>query len=270
MQVYGFIGPSGTGKSQRAQHVAAMNEIPFLIDDGLLINQTKIVAGKSAKTEATKIASVKAAIFLSKERQNIMKLALKENNVEKLLILGTSDEMVDKIAENLGLPPIFKRIYIQDVATKEEMEEARRVRMEEGKHVVPVPTFEVKEQFSGYFIDAIVDFFRSGNRSEGEMAEKSIIRPTFSYLGKYTISDEAIKMMISYIATNTEGLVKANRINIKSRDETLDVDIDITVKFGHNIKKVVAIFASNIRENLDKYTGITAIDLDIIVKHIEV
>lgn len=53
--------------------------------------------------------------------------------------------MVAKIAENLGLPQISKTTYINEVATEEEMKTARHIRETEGKHVIPVPTFELKK-----------------------------------------------------------------------------------------------------------------------------
>ena len=40
IKVYAFVGPSGTGKSYRAQLVASENEINYIIDDGLLIVNT--------------------------------------------------------------------------------------------------------------------------------------------------------------------------------------------------------------------------------------
>ena len=36
IRVYAFVGPSGTGKSYRAQMVANANGIHYIIDDGLL------------------------------------------------------------------------------------------------------------------------------------------------------------------------------------------------------------------------------------------
>ena len=60
--------------------------------------------------------------------------------------------MVQKIAMNLGLPEISETIYITDVATEQEMETARKIRVTEGKHVIPVPTFEIKKDFSRIFI----------------------------------------------------------------------------------------------------------------------
>ena len=44
--------------------------------------------------------------------------------------------MVQKIAANIGLPPIQKTIYIDEIATPEEIQEARRSRVTEGKHVI--------------------------------------------------------------------------------------------------------------------------------------
>ena len=49
MRVLAFVGPSGTGKSYRAQLVARENNIHYIIDDGLLINENEVLAGTSAK-----------------------------------------------------------------------------------------------------------------------------------------------------------------------------------------------------------------------------
>ena len=49
IKVYAFVGPSGTGKSYRAQMVAAENGIEYIIDDGLFIKDNEIIAGNSAK-----------------------------------------------------------------------------------------------------------------------------------------------------------------------------------------------------------------------------
>ena len=104
MRVYAFVGPSGTGKSYRAQMVAGENNIEYIIDDGLLVNENEVVAGTSAKKAPTKIETVRHAIFIEEEEKKEMIEAIKRLNPESILILGTSDGMVEKIAENLGLP----------------------------------------------------------------------------------------------------------------------------------------------------------------------
>ena len=54
IQVYAFVGPSGTGKSYRAGLVASEHEINYIIDDGLFIKENEIIAGNSAKKAPTK------------------------------------------------------------------------------------------------------------------------------------------------------------------------------------------------------------------------
>ena len=49
MEVIALVGPSGTGKSHRALLVAHNNQADAIIDDGLLIKDGTIIAGKSAK-----------------------------------------------------------------------------------------------------------------------------------------------------------------------------------------------------------------------------
>ena len=115
IKVYSFVGPSGTGKSYRAQMVANKYKIKYLIDDGILVKDNNIIAGSSAKRAPTKIETVKRALFINKRQKDEMVKAIRKNKVDAILILGTSDKMVDEIAQNLELPKISKRVYITDV-----------------------------------------------------------------------------------------------------------------------------------------------------------
>ena len=54
MDVLAFTGPPGSGKSDRALVVAYENKASCIIDDGILIYHNRIVAGKSAKREASR------------------------------------------------------------------------------------------------------------------------------------------------------------------------------------------------------------------------
>ena len=117
MEVIAFIGPTGTGKSHRASKVAHDCGADVLIDDGILIKDNRIIAGSSAKYESNKIRSVKKAIFIDEEHAKEVREALQQLNVSKVLVLGTSRNMVDRIVHALQLPPVSKVIRIQDVST---------------------------------------------------------------------------------------------------------------------------------------------------------
>ncbi len=92
--------------------MAGQRDIKYIIDDGLLIKDNQVIAGVSAKKAPTKIETVKNALFLVEEQKNEIQKAIRKYRPDSILILGTSDGMVDKIAANLGLPPISEKEYI--------------------------------------------------------------------------------------------------------------------------------------------------------------
>lgn len=265
MKVYAFVGPSGTGKSHNSQNVAFVNNIEYIIDDALLIKGNKVVAGRSAKTEPTKIGSVKAALFTDESRRDAMRKVIKAENPKSILILGTSNEMVERIAENLGLPEIEEIVYIEQVLSTEQIEEAKRIRKEEGKHVVPVPTFEIKEQFSGYFMDPLKMF----EKKDKVYREKSVIRPTFSYLGNFTISDKVLKEIILYEGKGTEGITRISKVDIDKFVDGINMNLDIYVKFGYNIPNVTSKLQTTIASKIDYITGINILSINVYVKGID-
>lgn len=270
IKVYAFVGPSGTGKSYRAQMVAGEKDVHFIIDDGLLINDNRVVAGESAKKASTKIETVKKALFLHDDEKKVIQKALKKYKVKKILILGTSDGMVEKIAENLGLPKISDTTYITDVATEEEMETARRIRVTEGKHVIPVPTFEIKKDFSGYLLDPLQIFKSKGKGEKPYISEKSIIRPTFSYLGNFTISDSVFRQIAEYQAERMPEIYKVLRTRVQNYGEGPLIDMEVSVVYGYNISESLQTFKKKIIKEIENLTAMNVIKLDVIAKNIVV
>ena len=269
MKTYAFVGPSGTGKSYRAQMVANERGINFIIDDGLLISGNEVLAGISAKKAPTKIETVRNALFQNDERKKEIQNVIKKKKPESILILGTSDEMVKRIAENLGFEPISEIIYITDVATEEEMATARNMRVTQGKHVIPVPTFAIKKDFSGYLLDPLQIFKSTGKGKEPYISEKSIIRPTFSYLGNFKISDTVFKQIVDYVSIKTEGINKIYRTIIKKHegfDDGIYIYLEVIIEFGYNINDTMQILKRNIIKEIEKLTAMNVLSMEIIVK----
>lgn len=268
IKVYAFVGPSGTGKSYRAQMVASEYNIRYIIDDGLLIKDNEVIAGVSAKKAPTKIETVKGALFLNQEKAEEIKKAFRKYKPESLLILGTSDGMIEKIRTNLELPELEKTIYITDVATEQEMEEAKRMRMVEGKHVIPVPTFEIKKDFSGYILDPLQIFKSKGKDAKPYISEKSIIRPTFSYLGNYTISDGVLKDIIAHLAASVDAIYKINRTRIEKTQIGVKIYIEIILVYGFNIVSSLQSFKKKCIKEIENLTAMNVDEVQILAKGI--
>ena len=270
IKVYAFVGPSGTGKSYREQMVASEKEIHFIIDDGLLIKDNEIIAGTSAKKAPTKIETVKHALFYESEEKKPIEKAIKKYKPDKILILGTSDGMVQKIANNLGLPEVSNTIYINDVATEEEIQTARNMRVTEGKHVIPVPTFELKKDFSGYLLDPLQIFKSKGKGQKPYISEKTIIRPTFSYLGKFTISDTVFRQITECIAEKMPEIHKVIRTRASSTEAGPSIYMEVSVMYGCNIQNTLKEFKEKARREIENLTAMNVIELDVVAKSIYV
>lgn len=266
MKVVGFVGPSGTGKSHRASWVARERGIEFIIDDGLLIKVNQVIAGTSAKKEQTRIGSIKRALFSNDDHAEEVMQAIRLYKPEAILILGTSDQMVERIVQRLKLPEISEKVNITDVADEFEIKQAIATRREQGKHVIPVPTFEIKKDFSGYFLDPLQIFRRKGKVNFQLDGEKSVVRPTFSYLGNYTISDYTIYQIVEYVVTNMKGVSKISRFRAENRPDGTYMDMDLVLIYGCNIRTLIREIQRSVSSEVEKLTALNIAQVNVTVK----
>jgi len=261
MKVYALVGKSGTGKSYQAMNLCREKNIKSVIDDGLFIVGNDIVAGTSAKRQTTKTGAIKTALFLDEEHKNSVKKKIDEISPDNILVLGTSDGMVKRIAERLELPKIEDIIYIETITTENEREAARQQRHELGKHVIPVPTFQLKREFSGYFLHPLRIFRDKGRAGKSGFAEKSVVRPTYSYMGEYIISDKVISDIVACITAERRANVKMTKVFTEKTQTGIKVTVTVFIRYGTKIFDV----ARNFQEQVATQVGyMTAFNVDCV------
>lgn len=264
MEVYAFVGPSGTGKSHRASLVAADLGIAYIIDDGLLIHAGRILAGQSAKREHSALGAVRRAIFADEAHATEVRAALREHRVDRVLILGTSDDMVNRICDALDLPRPERTIRIEDVATDEEIRHARRVRRTEGKHVIPAPTFEVKKSFSGYMVDPLRFLYRSRHALHRDIVvEKSVVRPTFSSLGKFFITDYVVGSIAERASRAVPGVADVHQGPVTIHEEGVVITLDVALWLGRPLRPVMEQVQREAREMVERMTALNVLAVDV-------
>lgn len=272
MEVVAFVGPSGTGKSHRALSVAHDNKSEAIIDDGLLIKGTKILAGSSAKSEQNRIQAVKRAIFSDQEHVDEVRKAIEEAQIEKLLVIGTSVNMALKICARLGLPKPVKFVKIQDIASKHEINRARQIRLKEGKHIVPVPTVELKPHLSGILVDLPHHLFSRKKKSKVS-DEKSIVRPSFSYYGKLAISDYVVIDIVNIIVSKLRGVDRVTNIKVRRPSDPvkgMTIYIDLVLFYGANIFEVVNTLQHRVKDKVEMMTAMRVKEVNVDVKSLSV
>lgn len=272
MEVVAFVGPSGTGKSHNAIGVAFDNRCDAIIDDGLLIKGTKILAGTSAKNEDNRIQAVKRAIFTDNDHASEVRKALLCNNIHRLLIIATSDNMISKIVARLHLPQPSKTVYISQIASKAEIKKARYSRLHDGKHIVPVPSVELKPHFTGYFADLPYNIFSSKRRKEKE-ADRSIVRPSFSFYGKLLISDNAIEDIIHIIGKKMDGIERITGIKVRRRSDNskgIVISVEIVLYYGEKLFIVTKQFQAKIKEKIEYMTVMKVKNINVSIRSLAV
>lgn len=265
MKVYGLIGKSGTGKSFQAVNLCKELNIESIIDDGLFICRNKVVAGISAKRQPTKVGAVKAALFTKDEHKEEVSKAIKKIKPSSILVIGTSDAMVDKIVARLEIGKIGKRIYIEEITTEADRMIARKQRDEMGQHVIPVPTFQLKRQFSGYFM-LPTRMILKGWGSWKDISEKSVVRPTYSYLGEYKISEKVMTDIIECVKNENENVVTIHKAGIVLMQEGIDVYIIAGFKYGVNLPESAKQFQKDVVHKIEEMTSFNVNRLDLEVK----
>lgn len=269
MDVYTLVGKSGTGKSFHAMNLCKKLDIEAIIDDGLFIYKNSVIAGTSAKRSNTKIGAVKVALFNDEQIRQEVAAAIKQKNPASILILGTSDGMTDRIIRALGLPSLepdsLRRIRIEDITTEEERRIANQQREQLGKHVIPAPSMQLKRTFSGYFMDPL-RFFRG--KDQGAASERTVVRPTYSYMGDYFVAEKVIDDIVTCLARLTPAIGRVIYVVQNAGAESYHLKIGVKIKKGYPIWESAMDFQSKIEEEVEKMTAFNVTEIELEVRGI--
>jgi uncharacterized alkaline shock family protein YloU len=298
MKVYSLVGKSGTGKSYRAGEICNRYGIDGVIDDGLFILNGRILAGTSAKRQNTKVRAIKTALFTDDTIRDKVAGMIRRAGPSSVLVIGTSDRMVGIIADRLGLPAPEVRFDIEDLTTPDERDAAYRQRHELGKHVIPAPTFQIKKTFSGYFYHPIrtligmadarlrerdtdqrpaadttpgadADEPRANTpaaQSGGRIWDRSVVRPTYSYLGDFTISDKAVRDIVRSTGRMVDGVDEAPFILVHTHRDGVIIEIGAIMRYGARILDAARKLQTMAAANLEEMTSINVVAVDVEIR----
>ena len=256
MKVYSFTGKSGTGKSYQAIRVAKEKGIPALIDDGLLIYRNKIVAGNSAKKCESKAKAMRTALFNYEDQRSDVQKKIKSLKIKKLLVLGTSDRMVDIITDTLELPRAMERLYIEDFTSAGERELAAERRNNHGEHVIPAPMGDLKRDFAGYFMNPqrLLKNWTLAN-DETDKYEKTVVMPQYAYCGNYTINENVIGDIIRIVAKKYRRNIRVTNFYNNGKTGNLVIELDLKVRKTVDCIRSCIILQRDVKRSIEQMTS---------------
>ncbi len=260
MEVFAFVGHSGTGKSHHAPVIAARLGIEYIIDDGLLIKGNMNLAGRSSKRENTRYGAIKRALFKDPEQAQQVKEKLAEIKPDRVLVLGTSRRMADYITQNLDLPKPLQYFTIEEVSDPDSIKTALTIREKENRHVIPLPTFAIKKDFPGYLIDPLRTFFSLPPSQNADIpVQRSVVRPIFSRLGSFFITEHVITDLAEYIASRVPGVHKVLDVELENGKSKVVLSIDLSIELGNvatmSIINLLKEVRQRVKEEIEHQTG---------------
>lgn len=272
-RVVAFIGKSGTGKSYRAKPLAKKEKADLIIDDGLLIEGDKILAGHSAKKEATFFAAIKVCLFDDNRHRDEVLKALQEKKHKRVLILGTSEKMINKILLRLSLPQPYKVIRIEEVSTQQEIADALRQRNMEGKHVIPLPSWEVKKNYPKIFYDKVRLFFKMPKapviaNKGAVLFEKSVVRPEFFRREIMRVPHDVLSQNIKKYVLEADPniIIKSIRISFEAKGYNIALLLDYP--FYENIALSIKNLQKVITEKIENCDNTSVASINIVIDEI--
>ncbi len=301
MKVYTLVGKSGTGKSYQALNLCKALGIDAIIDDGLFIYHSQVIAGISAKRQNTTVGAIKTALFRLDEHRDSVVAALTRVNPQSILVIGTSDRMINKIISRLSLPAPApdNQILIEDLTTEEERNLASKQRHSQGMHVIPVPTLQLKRDFAGYFIDPLQVFrdlsqnipviqgipgitggmsSQSGSESsprehgKGRKGRRNlrrdltVVRPTYSYVGEFFISDKVVADIARCVGRTTTGVKSVGKVYGNTAIDAMRVNVSILVDRNADPWKTAARYQKRLFDMVERMTAFNIENIRVEVK----
>lgn len=270
MEVVALVGPSGTGKSHRANIVAQNIGADVIIDDGLIIKDNRIIGGMTAKSRPTRIGAIKAALFMEVGQAEEAKRLLSQLEINRVLILGTSENMVKKIAARLGLEPVIKVLRIEDVASVKEIRKARMMRNQYSKHVIPAPTVEVRKSLPETIIEPLQVFLRrKGKAGAKGWLEQSVVRPTFTYYGKITISQHALVTIASLAAQEIKNVQDVKGVHLQRTKDGINVEIKLVLAIGSRMDMTSRQVQKAVKRMIENMTGLSVDAVNVLIAGVQ-
>ena len=86
-------------------------------------------------------------------------------------------------------------------------------------------------------MDPIRRFIGFGGKSGAAASERTVVRPTYSYLGKYEISDRVILDIAGHICMSSEAVRKVSRLHLSKTERGIRIEMSLLMKGRGTLEK---------------------------------
>jgi uncharacterized alkaline shock family protein YloU len=96
-----------------------------------------------------------------------------------------------------------------------------------------------------------------------------VVRPTYSYLGEFTISDKAIRDIVWSVGDRINDIHEAPLVLVHAHREGAIVEIGVIARYGVNIVEAARRLQSMVASRIEDMTSINVIAVDVEIQRLE-
>ena len=93
--------------------------------------------------------------------------------------------------------------------------------------------------------------------------ERSVVRPTFSALGTYSISDQAMAQMLDIELRQVPGVWQLLHLQLDKEPYGVFLYIDLAIIYGYNAQEVLRQAQQAATDCLEKYTAVNVLATNV-------
>jgi uncharacterized alkaline shock family protein YloU len=154
------------------------------------------------------------------------------------------------------------------VTTEEERRIAGKSRYKMGEHVIPVPMVQLKRDFAGYFMNPVRLFKNIAMDDSDQQGERTVMRPAFSYFGKFEISENVLEDIIMITAGKYGGIMKVTNFYNNRNSSSLDIILVMNVRTANGLMEKCRSLQGEIKAAIEQMTAFSVNHVNVEIKDI--
>ena len=96
--------------------------------------------------------------------------------------------------------------------------------------------------------------------------EKTVVRPTFSYLGKYEISDKVVSDIVELMAEATPGVANVLWVSSQNSDEGMYIRVVLQFEYGSKVRTAALAMQRAVRDEVAYMTAFNVLGVEIEIR----
>ena len=110
--------------------------------------------------------------------------------------------------------------------------------------------------------------FRAFGES-GAAAERTVVRPTYSYMGEYFVDERVLEDIVTCVAWQMPGVSSVIRVVQDPRPETFKLSVAVKVKHGFSVWAIARQLQDEINDKVEQMTAFNVTEVNVEVRALE-